>query len=105
MIRSDSLFARGGKTRSNRKQGFNEHDARTRNTKKRKQDQKLLRLTLSKRSKKEKEMSSVEKTRSIVKNASPRAQQKLTISGRDKANSERPTRVTIIEVKVLFFRG
>ena len=50
-------------------------------------------------------MSAVEKTRSIVKNASPRAQQKLTISGRVKANSERPTRVTIIEVKVLVFRG
>ena len=50
-------------------------------------------------------MSAVEKTRSIVKSASSRAQQKLTISRRDKANSERPTRVTIIEVKVLVFRG
>ena len=59
-----------------------------RKQKKRKQDQKLLRLTLSKRSKKEKEMSAVEKTRSIVNNASPRAQQKLIISGRDKANSQ-----------------
>ena len=103
MIRSDSLVARGGKTRNNRNQGFNGHDARTKKTKKRKQDQKLL--ALSKRSRKEKEMSAVEKTRSVVKTASSHARQKLTINGRDKANSQRPTRVTIIKVKVLFFRG
>lgn len=61
---------------------------------------------MSKRSRKEKEMSAVEKTRSVVKNASSHARQKLTISGRDKANSQRPTRVTIaiIKVKVFFSR-
>ena len=45
-------------------------------------------------------MSAVEKTRSVVKNASSHARQKLTINGRDKANSQRPTRVTIAIIKM-----